>query len=318
MVVLSIFLLIIANVIYQCIVTRNSLTVNTGANISASDYLRFKSRKAKFTKPEEFDINKPGEYKVHVRVGLKRHKVKLIVEDHEKPVINGARDMIAYVGGSIAYRSFITYTDNAGADNVKLDIDSSAVDLNTAGKYTVTCTATDAAGNKATATFPVEVVEQTYTEEELFKECDKILKSIIKDNMTKAEQVEQIYLYVRHHMSFVNTSEKGDWIKAAMTGIKEKSGDCYVYACYTRALLTKAGIKCMEIKRIPTDNGVHSNHYWNLVDVEDGHGWYHTDPCPRHDGNPKIIMWTDAELMEYSKAHDNCYNYDKSIYPKIP
>lgn len=318
MIVCGIFLLTMLIVIYQCTITKNKMTFEAGSQISASQYLRFSKRKAKFTNPKEFDICTPGTYKVHVKVGLKKHKVKLIVVDTQKPVIEGARDMVAYVGDNVSYRSFINYSDNSGEKNVKLDIDSSAVDLTKPGTYEVKCTATDKSGNSSEAAFPIVVIAKEFNEEELNKECDKILKTIIKDGMSKKDQVTEIYWYVRNNMSFINTSEKGDWIKAAMTGITEKKGDCYVYACLTRALLTRAGIKCMEISKIPVDNGYHSHHYWNLVDIEDGHGWYHTDPCPRRDVKERVILWTDKQVRDFSKEHDLCYNYDKKLYPDIP
>ena len=94
-----------------------------------------------------------------------------------------------------------------------------------------------------------------------------------------------------------------------------RRGDCYNYACMAKAMLTRAGITNMDIERIPAGNSLH---YWNLVDIGDGHGWYHFDTTPRVDGNPTILLWTDAQMMEYSQAHGNCFNYDRAVYPAIP
>ena len=47
-----------------------------------------------------------------------------------------------------------------------------------------------------------------------------------------------------------------------------------------------------------------------------GEGWLHFDTTPRTD-NPEIYLWTDQELMEYSKEHDNAFDYDTALYPEI-
>ena len=89
-----------------------------------------------------------------------------------------------------------------------------------------------------------------------------------------------------------------------------EEGDCYAYACTAKALLTRAGIPNLDIRRIPTS----FEHYWNLVDV--GEGWYHFDTTPRPD-HPTIFLWTDAELMEYNAEHYGAFDYDPALYPEI-
>ena len=79
-------------------------------------------------------------------------------------------------------------------------------------------------------------------------------------------------------------------------------------------MLTRAGLKNMDIERIPEGDDMH---YWNLIDVEDGHGWYHYDTTPRWD-HPTVFLWTDAQAQEYSVVNQNCYNYDREKYPEIP
>ncbi len=119
-----------------------------------------------------------------------------------------------------------------------------------------------------------------------------------------------IYNYIRRNVGYINHSEKGDWVRAAYEGLAKRQGDCYVYACTAKALLTRAGIKNMDIAKIPTRR----EHYWNLVDV--GDGWYHFDTTPRTD-HTVFFLWTDADLMAYSAQHYNCHNYDRTLYPEI-
>ncbi len=128
--------------------------------------------------------------------------------------------------------------------------------------------------------------------------------------MSLRDKAWAIYSYVLGNVSYINHTEKGDWIRAAYEGLVDKKGDCYAYACAAKALLTRAGIPNLDIRRIPTS----FEHYWNLVDV--GEGWYHFDTTPRPD-HPTIFLWTDAELMEYNAEHYGAFDYDPALYPEI-
>ena len=117
----------------------------------------------------------------------------------------------------------------------------------------------------------------------------------------------------RKNKSFLSTSSISSINKSFITNSNIHIG--YSSSCMAKAMLTRAGITNMDIERIPAGNSLH---YWNLVDIGDGHGWYHFDTTPRVDGNPTILLWTDAQMMEYSQAHGNCFNYDRAVYPAIP
>jgi transglutaminase-like putative cysteine protease len=242
----------------------------------------------------------------------KKQATLTLTEDTEPPVITGTEDKTIYIGGSVAYRNNVVVTDNSQKD-VELNVDSSAVNVNAAGTYPVTYTAVDHSGNTSTVTTTVTVIEQTYSEEEVYALADEILAKIITDGMTPQDKTLAIYNYITSHMTYVDSSEKGNWLKAAYQGMVKRKGDCYTYACYSKALLTRAGIKNMDIERIPDGDTLH---YWNLVDIEDGWGWYHFDTCPRKD-HPTIYLWTDEQIKAYSDAHDNSHNYDRSLYPEI-
>ena len=53
-----------------------------------------------------------------------------LIEDNEYPVISGVKDISAYIGDGISYRSGVTVSDNCDGP-VTLDVDSSAVDNTT-------------------------------------------------------------------------------------------------------------------------------------------------------------------------------------------
>lgn len=234
-----------------------------------------------------------------------------LVEDTEKPVIEGAADMTVYIGENVSYKSNVKVSDVC--PDVSLKVDSSQVNLKAAGSYPLTYTATDCAGNTNSITVTVTVKQRSYSLEEVNQLADQILAKILTDGMSQYDKAYAIFKYVKGNISYVNDSEKGNYLKAAYQGMVTKSGDCYTYASTAKVLLTRAGITNMDIERIPSGT---SMHYWNLVDIGDGHGWYHFDTTPRYN-HPVIFLWTEAQLKEYSDNNKNSHNYDRSAYPVV-
>ncbi len=232
-------------------------------------------------------------------------------EDTEDPTITGG-DFTVYLGDSISYKSKVSIKDNC-MDDLDVKVDTSKVNTAAEGTYPVTYTVTDAAGHSATLTVNMTIKEHTYDVNELNEMADGIIASIITADMSQYDKAWAVFSYIRGHVAYISESEKGDWVKAAYEGLNTGKGDCYVYASVSKLLLTRAGITNMDIERIPSGN---SMHYWNLVDIGDGHGWYHFDTTPRKD-HPTIFLWDDATLKEYSDNHNNCHNYDRTKYPVI-
>lgn len=232
-----------------------------------------------------------------------------LVEDVEPPAIQGTQDLLIYVGDSVSYRKNVTVEDNC-PEGLQLTVDTSGVNLQEEGVYPVIYTAVDAAGNTASVTVQLTVIARIYTIEEVNALADAVLAGIVTPDMSDRDKAWAIYTYIRRNVGYINYSEKGDWVRAAYEGLAKRQGDCYVYACTAKALLTRAGIKNMDISKIPTRR----EHYWNLVDV--GDGWYHFDTTPRTD-HTVFFLWTDEELMAYSALHYNCHNYDRTAYPEI-
>jgi transglutaminase-like putative cysteine protease len=242
------------------------------------------------------------------------HDVNLTLkEDTESPVITGAVDRTVFEKASISYKSNVTVTDNC-PEELKFNVDASGVNINAAGIYPVTYTATDAAGNTTSVTVTITVKERVYSESEVNAMADGVLASITNDTMSQYDKALAIFNYVKSHVKYTSYSEKGNWVRSAYEGFVDGRGDCYVYASISKVLLTRAGITNMDIERIPAGNAMH---YWNLVDIGDGHGWYHFDTTPRTD-HPVIFLWNDAQITAYSNSHNNCHNYDRSRYPVIP
>ncbi len=233
--------------------------------------------------------------------------------DTEAPVITGVQDQTVEVGDAISYKSGVTVTDNVDA-NVALQVDASQVDLETPGAYTVTYTAVDAAGNEAEpVTATITVVEPdpgAANEEEMMAMAQSILDEILTDGMTQMEQAKAIYDWCHYKISYVDSSDKSSWINGAIQAFETRSGDCFNYFAAAKALLTAAGIENMDVVKSDTS---HSSHYWSLVDC--GDGWYHFDTTPRKGDGDYFFMVTDAQLEEYSEAHNNSHIFDHSLYP---
>ncbi len=235
-----------------------------------------------------------------------------VIEDIEPPVISGVKELYVPAGNSVSYKREVEVTDNYDTD-VSLTVDNSQVDLNTVGDYEITYIAEDAAGNvtKETTILHVEVAGvENATEDLVNAEADKLLARITDDSMSEYEKAKAIFFWVHTNVGYVDHTPKTDWVQGAYRGLVEHRGDCFVYAMTSKCLLTRAGIKNMDIEKIPAE----TEHYWNLIDI--GEGWYHFDNTRRADGN-YFFYCSDEEVLAYSRTHNGTHNYDPSAYPDI-
>lgn len=236
-----------------------------------------------------------------------------LLKDTSPPQIFGASDINIYLGENVSYRANVYARDDCPV-GLALSVDSSRVNINAPGSYPVTYTASDLAGNKTSVTIHITIRERQYTDEEINFLADQVLAKIIRDDMSQRDKAAAIFNYLQGHIRFVSGMGKCNWRKAAFEGLANGRGNCYVYACAARALLTRVGIPNMDIERIPSETGI--IHCWNLVDIGDGHGWYHFDATP-WSTHVTIFLWTDKKLKEYSDENKDSHNYDRSLYPKI-
>lgn len=233
--------------------------------------------------------------------------------DRVAPVIIGS-DITAAVGENISYKKAISMTDNCDLpEELKLDIDTKSVNLKEPGDYLVSCTVTDTSGNAAEKELTVHIVPENkvkYDLETVNQLADRVLEKIITEEMSQYEKAEKIYDWIRGNVGYVSTSKKGDWLEGAYEGLAKHKGDCYVFACTAKALLSRAGIPNLDVVK-ETETSLH---YWNLVDA--GEGWYHFDTTPRKD-KTVFFMWTDEQLKEYSEKHNGTHDFDRTLYPPI-
>ncbi len=233
-----------------------------------------------------------------------------LVEEYDitPPVIEGQLDKVVYVGKSASFKSGVTVTDNVDTD-IEVQVDSSHVDLNTPGEYTVIYTAEDSMGNMDLVEGKITVIEQLYTEEQVYALADEILANIIKPDMSDYDKAHAIYVWIQGNIGYSESEDRDDWLKGAYDGLTNRHGDCYNYFAVGKALLTRAGIKNEDIEIIPTAT---RHHFWSVIDC--GEGWRHFDCTPRHDKTFKGFYITDEDLMAYSNQHYRSHNYDREKY----
>lgn len=271
------------------------------------------------------DFRAPGKQKVTlVLTDTSGNETELsatltVVEDTVAPEIYGVRELTAYVGETLSYKRGVYVTDDKDLAPV-LSVDSSDVNLSAEGTYTAVYEATDVSGNKTTLEVPVKVLVKTatYVDESTIQELAvKTAASVVKEGMTKAEQVEAIYNWARKSFTYVNHSDKSDWRQGAYTMLQKRGGDCFSYYAVCKLLFEELDIDNIDVRKVKK-KASDSDHYWSLVSVDDGKTWYHFDATPRVGSGDDFCMVTDGFIDAYSEQHDYSHNRDASLYPATP
>lgn len=242
-----------------------------------------------------------------------------VLVDETAPVIYGVKSMAIYLGDAASYRAGVTVTDDYD-ENPQLTVDSSAVSLDKVGTYKVIYKATDASGNETSRETTIQVMEKKASNasiETINAEADKLLSTIVKDSMSKKDQVKAIYNWARTNCSYANHSDKSDYLQGAYVMMTKRSGDCFNYYAVTKLLFDRLGIDNIDVRKVK-NHSTDSDHYWSLVSLDGGVTWYHFDATPRVGSGDDFCLVTDAFLDAYSAAHDNCHNRDKTLYPATP
>jgi hypothetical protein len=236
-----------------------------------------------------------------------------VTKDSVAPVISGTKDIEAFVGDVIRYRTDVTVTDDLDP-NPTLEIDTSKVDLKNPGTYVVTYRAKDFSGNVSEVEIKLKLTKKpkSYVDPALVeKEAKKILNKITKSGMSDMEKALQITWWVRYNVNYVAKADNSSWTRAAYDGLVKRNGNCYNFAMTAKALFDAAGIENMIIERDPF---IYHGHYWNYIKI-DGE-WYHCDSTPRLKYNSYFFMYTTKELKNFWHNGWNGYNFKEEKYPK--
>ena len=161
-----------------------------------------------------------------------------LVEEYDivPPVIEGQLDKIVYTGQAVSFKQGIIVTDNVDTD-IEVQVDSSHVNLDVPGEYPIEYTATDSMGNMDLKEGTITVIKAEYTPDEVDALADEVLAQIIKPDMSDYDKAHAIYVWVKGNMGYSESEDKGDWLKGAYDGLKNRHGDCYNISLSARNFL---------------------------------------------------------------------------------
>ena len=298
-------------------VEAKSVTSYVGADISPEDFIEScnDSTEVTFSFVTSPDLNLVGTQTVTIRAtdifdNYTDVQAELVLaDDAQPPTIIGVRDINAYLGDAISYLSGVNVKDDYDS-NVKIEVDTSAVDFANAGVYDIIYIATDHSGNSSSVKAKLNTIEKTIDESVVTELADRIIREITDDSMSAYNKLRAIYNWLRKNISYRDTDEKDDWIAAAYMGLHDNKGDCFIYQSAAKVLLDAAGIENKLIDTVP----LRYLHCWNLVNI--GDGWYHFDATPRVGGFDGLYL-TDSTLKKYSDSHKNSHIYDREKYTDI-
>ena len=239
--------------------------------------------------------------------------------DTTPPQILGVNKLSVFIGSTIAYRSGILVTDDLDPAP-KLTVDTFQVNLSAPGEYPVFYTATDSAGNTTTLQTTVTVSEapDTYVDEALINEtADKLLEKILTDGMTPTEQVNAVYDWIWSHCYYIANFDKTDYKQAAYLMMTNNRGDCFGFYALSRVLFDRMGLPNLTVTRLPNEVRT-TNHWWNMVSLDNGQTWYHFDATPHLTEDARTCLVTDAYLEQFNQENPNYYYFDHTAVPRTP
>ena len=239
--------------------------------------------------------------------------------DKTAPQILGVNKLSIFLGSAVAYRSGILVTDDLDPAP-KLTVDSSQVNLAAPGTYPVYYNAADSAGNQTTVETTITVVEapESYVDEAVIKEkADELLAKILTDDMTPEQKVNTIYDWIEGHCYYIAEFDKSDYMQAAYLMLTNNRGDCYGFYAVSRLLFERLGLPNLTVARLPNEVRT-TNHWWNMVSLDNGETWYHFDSTPHLTYPTRTCLFTDAQLNEFNLLMPNYYYFDHEDFPSTP
>jgi hypothetical protein len=251
------------------------------------------------------------------------HSEFSVKHNNEPPVIMGVEEIFSNIGDTIIFMQEVTAYDDFGRDfTEKVTVDSTGVNQNEVGVYTVRYSIVDFTGLQFEIEATIHIIN--ITADFVYERVDRILEEIINDDMTQLEKAKAIFSWVRSNVSYapLDRNRPETSYEGAYRAIRARRGNCFEFFSISEVLLTRADIPNIPIDRIP---GTPVRHRWNLVNPDDL-GWHHFDsfPSPFGVGNQKAFF-TDTQAEEFTHQFatqqvnpmNNYYTYDPSLYPEI-
>ena len=276
-----------------------------------------------------------GEYEIEIELsdehGNKRnYKTKMtLIVDTEAPTISAPNAITGYVGEGIAYIKAVEVTDNCFGE-VDVQVDSSGVDINKVGSYTVKYTATDKAGHSSTAFVTVNILAERVSEDMLMDKIGELASQLgITKSMSKEEQVKKIFNYVNSpklskndaNIRFTNESntDRSDWMREAYLTLQGGQGDCYSYFAVSKAFFEYFEIENLDIERSAGVSTQSGTHFWSMVNIgtKSAPQWYYYDATrlakPHNTGSG--CLFTEAQRVDYNNnVNSGFLEFDRKAY----
>lgn len=277
-------------------------------------------------------------------------------ENGESSIIKATQGKTVKVkqGATVSYYSLVEVDGKYASYN--LVCDSSEVDLNKPGSYTVTYRLfkpdADTEKDKPVATFTIRIVVEEIDEnmEELMSlvkakaEQIGLTEDAVK-NMSKEQIVRAIYNFAKDPSASKNDANiyfsdesnipdidrdnwETDWVKEATLTLKQSrmKGDCYTYYSVSKAFFEYFGIENVGIRR---GSGAESDgtHFWHVVNIGDSKNpkWYYYDATrlaghfgsDTTDKNSCLITLGKLESYVSTDGKTGFYHFDPSQYPTV-
>ena len=133
------------------------------------------------------------------------------------------------------------------------------------------------------------------------------------DHKQNEDKLRAVYDYVQTTISYVNHSDKTDWVGEAYNGLfVTGTGDCFTYFAAAKAFLIHLDIQFIELQRAP--GLTEETHFWMLVNIGDTPGvrtWYHYDATRlRAEYNHSGCLLTDQQALAYNKVRPHFYTHN--------
>ena len=235
------------------------------------------------------------------------------------PQIFGTRDIQVQIGSPIIFRMGVSAEDAFGR-SLEFFVDSSALNINELGEYTVIYYTIDAWGLRTEVEITVTVLE--VDPERVRYLAQAVLDNILYEGMTQVQEARAIFDWIQNNVAYAANISRGSVYEGAYQALRNRRGDCFVFYSISEVMLTLAGIPNMHIQRIAD---APSRHSWNLINP-DGLGWYHFDATPMqpvHNQRLNRFMFTSSQAREHTITiarellTPDYYTYYPELYPEI-
>lgn len=212
-----------------------------------------------------------------------------ITSDAVAPVIQGVKNSFTIEKhGSVDFLEGVLAYDNIDG-MCDVTVDTSSLDVDTAGTYYITFNAVDSSGNVGSLKRKVEVLHDE----------EDTLAWIAEIAATLPDDPEKVRDYVRETIRY-STSWGGE--DPVWYGLTNSTGNCYVHALTLQALLDAKGY---ETQLIWVRN---KTHYWLVINL--GEVWRHIDSTPSSQ-HKKISLMTDEQRLAQLNGRD----WDFELWP---